>query len=61
MTHTGECMGVPPSGRRVTITGIDICWLQDGKIAERWHQGDVAGLKQLRSPVPAWPARNERM
>ena len=44
MTHTGEFMGLPPSAQRVTVTGIDISRLHVGKIAEIWHQEDVAGL-----------------
>ena len=30
-------MGIPPSGRTVTISGIDIHRLRDGKMAEHWH------------------------
>jgi steroid delta-isomerase-like uncharacterized protein len=45
-THEGELMGVPATGREVTISGIDIARLEGGKIAELWHQVDVLGMLQ---------------
>src|SRR5437868_2420168 len=33
-THTGELMGIPPTGKQVTWTGITIYRLTDGKIVE---------------------------
>jgi steroid delta-isomerase-like uncharacterized protein len=36
-THSGEFMGVPPTGRSVTMSGIDIVRLVGGKIAEFWY------------------------
>lgn len=54
MTHTGEFMGLTPTGKRVTVTGIDISLLQDGGIVELWHQEDIAGLmQQLQGSAPA--------
>jgi steroid delta-isomerase-like uncharacterized protein len=39
-TNVGEFLGVPPTGKRFTIAGIDIHRLQDGKMAEHWHVVD---------------------
>ncbi len=36
-THTGEFMGIPPSGRTVTISGADTHRLRDDRMAEHWH------------------------
>ena len=36
-THTGEFMGIPPRGRTVTISGVDIHRFRDGRMAEHWH------------------------
>lgn len=48
-THQGEFMGAPPSGKRVTYTGIDINRIVDGRIVESWVQYDALGLlEQLR-------------
>jgi predicted ester cyclase len=46
-THQGEFWGVPPTGSRVAWEVISIVRVAGGKIAERWSQSDVAGLRQL--------------
>jgi steroid delta-isomerase-like uncharacterized protein len=47
-TQRGEVMGVPPSGRTVSLPGINIWRLRDGLIAERWGRLDDLGfLRQL--------------
>jgi steroid delta-isomerase-like uncharacterized protein len=48
-THTGtEIMGVAPSGRTVTLPGINIFRVRDGRIVERWGRLDDLGfLRQL--------------
>jgi len=43
-THRGTFMGIEPTGREVESTGIVICRLEDGKIAETWVETDVLGL-----------------
>src|SRR6266516_2389300 len=35
-THQGDLMGIPPTGKQVTITGITIDRIAGGKIAETW-------------------------
>ena len=48
-THTGtEIMGIAPSGRTVTLPGINIFRVRDGRIVERWGRLDDLGfLRQL--------------
>jgi predicted ester cyclase len=53
LTHIGEFMGIPATGMTAQLTGIDISRLAGGKIAETWHQEDVAGLMQQLSQPPA--------
>jgi steroid delta-isomerase-like uncharacterized protein len=44
-THTGtEIMGVASSGHTVTLPGINIFRLRDGRIVERWGRLDDLGL-----------------
>jgi predicted ester cyclase len=43
-THAGELFGVPPSGRTVTMTGIEIYRLADGRIAEYWAEANMSEL-----------------
>lgn len=56
-THRGEFQGVPPTGRQVTMSGIDISRCVDGKVAEHWAQFDLVGVLQqigaLTTPTPA--------
>ncbi len=43
-THEGDIMGVPATGRDVTIAGLVISRFRDGKIVEEWEISDVFGL-----------------
>jgi steroid delta-isomerase-like uncharacterized protein len=45
-THTGEFMGVPATGKQVTVTGIDIFRIADGQLAELWQSWDQLGMMQ---------------
>ena len=40
----GAVMGVPPTGKTVTLPGIQIFRVSGGKITERWGQLDELGL-----------------
>ena len=55
-THRGEFLGIPPTGRVVTLRGIDMYRVQDGKIAEHWNVVDMLGLCQRAGalPSPSW-------
>jgi steroid delta-isomerase-like uncharacterized protein len=47
-THTGEFLGVPPTGRAFGITAFDIVRFEDGQAIEHWGQADdLAMLMQL--------------
>ena len=49
-THRGDLMGLAPTGKRVTLTGIEILRINGGKIVERWAEDNgQAALAQLRS------------
>jgi len=43
-THTGDFMGIPPTGKDVELGVIDIVRIRDGQIAEHWNQLDQLGL-----------------
>lgn len=45
-SHQGVFLGVAPTGRRVTITGINIARLSGGKITEQWSNWNALGLLQ---------------
>jgi predicted ester cyclase len=51
-THGGTYFGIAPTGRPLRFTSCDIFRVQNGKLAEHWGMGDIAGiLAQLRAPV----------
>src|SRR5215211_1033173 len=52
-THQGELMGIAPTGNQVTITGITIHRIEDGKIVEEWENWDALGLMQQIGAVPS--------
>jgi predicted ester cyclase len=35
---------IPPTGKRIDLTGIDIYRVVDGKIVEQWIEQDLLGL-----------------
>ena len=63
-THGGEFMGVLPTGRSVTMSGIDIVRVAGGKIAEFWYGEHLLELMQQLGVAPDfaadYAARDER-
>jgi predicted ester cyclase len=52
-THLGELMGLPPTGKKITWTGIAIYRFNDeGKIDGRWQEFDAMGLFQQLGLIP---------
>jgi predicted ester cyclase len=45
-THEGELLGIPPTGKEVTIELIDILRVAEGKITDHWNVVDQLGLMQ---------------
>ena len=43
-THTGSLMGIPPTGRQVTITDMAILRVANGEFVEAWNNVDELGL-----------------
>ena len=44
LKHTGPFNGVSATGKSVTLESMRIDRIEDGKIAEHWSVGDLAGL-----------------
>jgi steroid delta-isomerase-like uncharacterized protein len=51
-THTGEFAGMPPSGQKFTIGGIDIYRVRDGLLCEHWHQLDQLSMLGQLGLIP---------
>jgi steroid delta-isomerase-like uncharacterized protein len=56
-THSGPFLGIPPTGRAVTTTGVAIDRLAGGKVAESWVGLDALNLlRQLGASPMLRPA-----
>ena len=42
--HTGNGLGVPPTGKQVHVTGMAILRIRGGQIVEAWQNWDMLGL-----------------
>jgi steroid delta-isomerase-like uncharacterized protein len=52
-THANPWRGLPPTGKQVLITGINISSLAEGKVVEDWFNTDIFGLAQQLGIIPA--------
>lgn len=56
-THAGPFMGIPATGRRVRLIGVDLAAVEDGRIRTHWSGEDLAGVLMqigaLAAPAPA--------
>ena len=51
-THKGELGKIPATGNQVTITGITISRIVDGKNVESWWSSDDLGFLQQLGVIP---------
>lgn len=54
-THQGELLGIPPTGKKASWTGISIYRFAGGKIMEAWWSKDLLGLLQQLGVIPPIP------
>lgn len=52
-THEGELMGIKPTGKQVTVSGLTVSRLEGGKIVEEFQNWDTFGMMQQLGAVPA--------
>jgi predicted ester cyclase len=52
-THTGDFLGIPATGKRITVRGLEIWRLEAGLIVERWGVVDAAGVLEQLGLLPA--------
>lgn len=53
-THTGPYQGIPPTGRSIVMTGLEIFRIEDGKLKEVWLEIDaLSGLQQMGVVAPS--------
>ena len=55
-THQGAFMGIPPTGKPITVMGINIFRIANGKLVEHWGLTDrLAVLQQIGIAPPLAP------
>ena len=52
-THTGDFMGIPPTGKQVAVPAMDMARYADGKLVEHWGGPDQMSLMQQLGVIPA--------
>jgi len=52
-THKGEGIGLAPTRKAVTFTGMCIARIKDGQIVEAWNNFDFLGLYQQLGAIPS--------
>lgn len=51
-THEGDLMGIPPTGRQVTVQLVDMIRVEGGRFAEQWGGPDMLDLlRQLGATI----------
>jgi hypothetical protein len=51
-THKGEFMGISPTNKQVTITGVHIDRIAGGKIVETWNYSDMMEVMEQLGMKP---------
>jgi predicted ester cyclase len=54
--HVGPFLGIPPTNKMVTMSGIAIHRVADGRLVEHWGYVDAVGLLVQMGVMPAPPA-----
>jgi steroid delta-isomerase-like uncharacterized protein len=58
--HTGELMGVPPSGNDIVVEGFTFSRMKDGKIVEDRTVWDTLGMLQQIGAIPTMATAQTR-
>ena len=51
-THDGDLMGVAPTGKQVTVSGLTLSRLANGKVVEEYTNWDTFGMMKQLGVVP---------
>jgi len=51
--HKGAFLGLPPTGKSISMTGMEIFRIEGGRIAELWGEANLLGLMQQLGIAPA--------
>ena len=59
-THRKEYMGIPATGRKISLEGITIHLIRKGKILDSYARWDVLGLMRQLGAIPAADGAKEK-
>ena len=54
-THTGDLMGIPATGKQISVQAVDIGRVDHGQAQERWGGLDMYALLTQLGVIPAAP------
>ncbi len=60
-THQAEIMGLAPTGKQTTISGVLINRIVEGKIVEEWEEYDTLGMMQQLGAMPQATEANKAL
>jgi steroid delta-isomerase-like uncharacterized protein len=52
-THTGDLMGMPATGKRISVEAVDIGRIKEGRAKERWGGLNMYSLLSQLGVIPA--------
>jgi steroid delta-isomerase-like uncharacterized protein len=55
-THTGDLMGMPATGKRISVEAVDIGRIENGQAKERWGGLNMFSMLSQLGVIPAPPA-----
>lgn len=60
MTHRGDDLGIPASGKNIRLTGITIARIRNGQIVEGWDNWDQLGMMRQIGALGLTPVVMEK-
>ena len=52
VTHEGPFHGIPPTGKRISVAGINMYRIENGRVAQEWEQMDSLGMLAQMGVLP---------
>jgi predicted ester cyclase len=52
-THTGDLMGMPPTGKQINVDAVDIGRIENGQATERWGGLNMYSMLTQLGVIPA--------
>lgn len=59
-THKGDFMGVPPTNKKISVDGMTIHHIANGKIMDSYSNWDALGMMQQLGAIPAMAKSKSR-